>query len=65
MWKLFRINNENNGVVPVSLLLTENIFQTCLIVDFEKANKRLPDSYEKIGTSEDKIGYIIRYVVVY
>ena len=44
VWKLFRINNENNGVVSVSLLLTENIFQTCLIVDFEKANKRLPDS---------------------
>ena len=27
--KLFRIKNEDNGIVPVSLLLTVNIFQTC------------------------------------
>ena len=25
VWKLFRIKNEDNGVVPVSLLLTVNI----------------------------------------
>ena len=29
VWKLFRIKNEDNGIVPVSLLLTVNIFQTC------------------------------------
>ena len=37
VWKLFRIKNEYNGVVPVSLLLTVNIFQTFLIVCFEQA----------------------------
>ena len=26
VWKLFRIKDEDNGVVPVSLLLTANIF---------------------------------------
>ena len=30
MWKLSRIKNEEDGVVPVSLLLTVNAFQTCL-----------------------------------
>ena len=30
VWKLSRIKNEENGVAPVSLLLTVNIFQTCL-----------------------------------
>ena len=28
VWNLFRIKSENNGVVPVSFLLTVNIFQT-------------------------------------
>ena len=28
VWNLFRIKSEDNGVVPVSLLLTVNIFQT-------------------------------------
>ena len=27
--KLFRIKNEDNGIAPVSLLLTVNMFQTC------------------------------------
>ena len=38
LWKLFRIKNEANGVVPVSLLLAVSMFQTCLIVDFEQTN---------------------------
>ena len=29
VWKLFRIKNEDNGIAPVSLLLTVNMFQTC------------------------------------
>ena len=29
VWQLFWIKNEDNGVVPVFLLLTVNIFQTC------------------------------------
>ena len=28
VWNLFRTKSEDNGVVPVSLLLTVNIFQT-------------------------------------
>ena len=36
VWKLFRIKNEDNAVVPVSLLLT--YFKHVLIVDFEQAN---------------------------
>ena len=27
--KLFRIKNEDNGIAPLSLLLTVNMFQTC------------------------------------
>ena len=37
MWKLSRIKNKEDGVVPVSLLLTVNTFQTCL-----KSGSHLP-----------------------
>ena len=46
VWKLLTIKNEDNGVVPVSLLLTVNIFQTwsnCWLW----TGKRLPGSYWK------------------
>ena len=46
VWKLFRIKNEDNSVVPVSLLLTVNIFQTCSNC-WLWTGKRLPGSYWK------------------
>ena len=57
VWKLFRVKNEDNGVVPVSLLLTVNMFQTHLIVDFEQTNVyRI--RIEKLRTTfKDKIWY--------
>ena len=58
VWKLFRIKNEDNGVVPVPLLLIKNIFQLCLIVDFEQEQANVCRVHiEKISTFKDKIGY--------
>ena len=57
-------NNDVNGVVLVSLLLTVNIFQYffVLIVDFEQANICLIHN-EKVNIFKDKIGHIMRYVL--
>ena len=46
VWKLFRINNEDNDIVLVSLLLTMNIFQTCSKC-WLWTSKPLPGSYWK------------------
>ena len=64
VWKLFRIKNEDNGVVPESLLLTVNIFQTCSNC-LLWIGKHFPGTYWKDKHFWDKIGYIMRYVVVY
>ena len=63
VWKLFRIKNEDNGVVPMSLYLTVKIFQTCLIVDFEQANV-FRVHLEKIALLKTRSG-IMRYFVLY
>ena len=49
------------GVVLVSLLLAVNIFYT---FEFEQTNVCWVH-IEKTNTSEDKIGYIMRYVEVF
>ena len=49
------------GVVLVSLLLSVNIFYT---FEFEQTNVCWVH-IEKTNTSEDKIGYIMRYVEVF
>ena len=49
------------GVVLVSLLLSVNIFYTS---EFEQTNVCWVH-IEKTNTSEDKIGYIMRYVEVF
>ena len=46
VWKLFRIKNENNGAVVVSLLLTVKMFQTCCYC-WLWTGKRLPGLYQK------------------
>ena len=63
VWKLFRIKNEDNGVVPVSLYLTVKIFQTCLIVGFEQANV-FRVHLEKIALLKTRSG-IMHYFVLY
>ena len=55
VWKLFRIKNEDNGVVPVSLLLTVNILNM-FNADFEQANI-CRVLIENINTFKEKIGY--------
>ena len=46
VWKLLRIMHEENGVAPVSSLLTVNIFPTCSNC-WLWTGKRLPGSYWK------------------
>ena len=61
MLTIFKINDVN-GVVLVSLLLTVNISNLVLIVDFEQANVFLVH-IEEVNIFEDRIGHIMRYVL--
>ena len=61
MLTVFNINDVN-GVVLVSLLLTVNISNFVLIVDFEQVNLCL-DHIEKENIFEDKTEHIMRYVL--
>ena len=63
VWKLFRIKNDDNDLVPVSLYLTVKIFQTCFIVDFEQANL-FRVHLEKIALLKTRSS-IMRYFVLY
>ena len=49
---------------PVFISNCEHISDFVLIIDFEQANVFLVH-IEKANTFEDKIGYIMRYVVVF
>ena len=63
MLTIFNINDVICGVL-VSIVSCEHISNLVLIIDFEQASVCLVH-IEKTITFEDKIGYIIRYVVVF
>ena len=54
VWKLFRIKNEDNGIAPVSLLLTVNMFQTCSNC-WLWTGKCLPGSYHSHKKGKDTL----------
>ena len=54
VWKLFRIKNEDNGIAPVSLLLTVNMFQTCSNC-WLWTGKCLPGSYHSHQKGKDTL----------
>ena len=60
MLTIFNINYVS-GIVLMSFLLTVNISNFVLIVDFEQANVCLV--IEKANIFEDKIWHIMRYVL--
>ena len=63
MLTIFNIDDVN-GVVVVSLFNCERISNFVLIIDFENVNACLV-YIEKAINFEDKIGYIMHYVVLY
>ena len=65
MWKLFQIKDEDIGAMSsVFIVNCEHISNFILIVEFEHTNVCWLH-IEKINTLEDKIGYIMGYVVVF
>ena len=64
MLTIFNINDVN-GVVLVSLIVNcEHVSNCALIIDFEPANVCLV-CIENAITFEDKIDYIMHYVVIF
>ena len=65
VWKQFKIKNEDTRTMSMALFIinSEHISDSLLIIDFEQ-EKVCWVHIEKINTFEDKIRYIVRYVVV-
>ena len=59
---IFSINDVNSAVLVVVIVNSKHISNFFLIVDFEQANV-CSVHIEKANIFEDKIGYIMRYVL--